>query len=705
MVHFPLTSWAMDNQGAGCTNLLQTWTNQGFATIYVTFHYCLFTDDLFKLTASDRAQEDEFGGAVAINESHVLVAAHQDDDSGEDSGSVYVFNAMTGLELRKLLPADGAAFDEFGKSVAISGQRAVVGAWRDDDLGDMSGSAYIFDVNTGQELLKLVASDGVSPAAFGRSVSVDEDRIVVGACYDTAAGYDSGAAYVFDATTGQQHFKLTPLDGDPYDNFGWSVSVSGPLAAIGSPQDDGNVVNSGSAFVFDVTTGQQLHKLVPLDGELQDRFGESVAISGDRAVVGADWDDDHGNRSGAAYVFDALSGQQLFKLLPSDGADNDHFGWSVSADEAIAVIGALRNDESGFESGSAYIFELISGQQVRKLLAYDGAPSDRFGHSVAISGNRIVSGAPLDDGIWTDSGSAYLCNGFQTLCTAVHPTSGHSYHLLEHSDWITAEATARALGGHLATINNQAEDDWLLANFGECPAGTDNELLIGFHDSNVEGSFEWTSGEPVSFTNWGPGEPNDYGGAEDYTHMRYATSGTGWNDFGGTGGPAFHGVVEISSPPGARYCFGTPGSGTPCPCNNDNDESVPESGCANGVYASGAQLNGCGTARLTDDTFVLYSSGLVPSNAGLYFQANNDRSPGVPWGDGLSCAGGGLKRLQVRIADTSGASFTTIAISAKAGNIVAGDTKYYQCWYRDPVASPCGFEFNASNGFAATWLP
>jgi len=96
------------------------------------------------------------------------------------------------------------------------------------------------------------------------------------------------------------------------------------------------------------------------------------------------------------------------------------------------------------------------------------------------------------------------------------------------------------------------------------------------------------------------------------------------------------------------------------------------------------------------------------AESGLFFQANNDLSPGNVWGDGLQCAGGGLKRLGVRFSDGSGYSDTSgwaTPISVKAGNILAGDTKYYQLWYRNPYMSPCGTQFNASNGYAITWAP
>ena len=157
---------------------------------------------------------------------------------------------------------------------------------------------------------------------------------------------------------------------------------------------------------------------------------------------------------------------------------------------------------------------------------------------------------------------------------------------------------------------------------------------------------------------------------------------------------------------GVPYCFGDPADGTPCPCGNDNDGSVPGSGCANGAFASGAQLAGSGTASLAADTLELATTGLEPSQAGLYFQADSDLSPGTVWGDGLRCTGGQLKRLGVVFSDATGYSDTSgyaLPISVKAGNVTAGDTKYYQCWYRNPSGSPCGNDFNASNGYAVSW--
>ena len=165
----------------------------------------------------------------------------------------------------------------------------------------------------------------------------------------------------------------------------------------------------------------------------------------------------------------------------------------------------------------------------------------------------------------------------------------------------------------------------------------------------------------------------------------------------------FH--YDIASIPGVPYCHGDPGAGTTCPCGNDNDGTVPGSGCANGIHAQGARLTGSGIASVSNDTLVLTAVRLDPNNTGLYFQADNDLSPGLIWGDGLRCAGGNLVRLEVAFAGEDSTSSTSVGISAKAGNVQPGDTKYYQCWYRNPLISPCGSDFNATNGYAISWTP
>lgn len=206
------------------------------------------------------------------------------------------------------------------------------------------------------ENTKLLPSDGVAGDGFGHSVAISGTTALAGAVFDDLNGTESGSAYLFDTTTGQQIAKLIPSDGAEWDRFGFSVAISGTMAVVGAVGDDDNGSNSGSAYLFATTTGQQLAKLLPDDGAAGDRFGYSVAISGNTAVVGSRGDNDNGTESGSAYLFNTATAQQFAKLLASDGADYDEFGRSVAIGDTTVLLGVRDDDDNGPESGSSYLF-------------------------------------------------------------------------------------------------------------------------------------------------------------------------------------------------------------------------------------------------------------------------------------------------------------------------------------------------------------
>ena len=159
--------------------------------------------------------------------------------------------------------------------------------------------------------------------------------------------------------------------------------------------------------------------------------------------------------------------------------------------------------------------------------------------------------------------------------------------------------------------------------------------------------------------------------------------------------------------PGTPYCDADGVTSTPCPCSNDNDGSagIP-AGCANANDAAGASLFATGTPSIAAADLVFAGTNLPPNQPGLYFQADNAVAGGggVVFGDGLRCAGGNVRRLQVRMASAIGTSNTTLDVAA-TGQVVAGETKRYQLWYRNPTVSPCSASFNLTNGYELTWLP
>ena len=336
--------------------------------------------------------------------------------------------ASEGQQVAKLVASDAAADDRFGESVSISGDVMVVGAYYDDDGGSESGSAYVFATTDGgvtwPQTAKLVASDAAADDRFGESVSISGDVIVVGANYDDHAGSNSGSAYVFATTDGgatwSETAKLVASDAAAADRFGNSVSIGGDVIVVGATGDDHAGSNSGSAYVFATTDGgatwSETAKLVASDTAGGDYFGNSVSISGDVVVVGAYFDTDGGYDSGSAYVFATTDGgatwPQTAKLVASDAAVFDRFGVSVAISGDVMVVGAYLDDDGGSGSGSAHVFRTTDGgaswTQTAKLVASDAAAYDNFGVSVSISGDVMVVGAYWNDDAGSDSGSAYV---------------------------------------------------------------------------------------------------------------------------------------------------------------------------------------------------------------------------------------------------------------------------------------------------------
>ncbi|NEP74605.1 MAG: PEP-CTERM sorting domain-containing protein [Okeania sp. SIO2G5] len=303
---------------------------------------------------------------------------------------------------------DGSAFDDFGYSVALSDNTALIGSYRDDDNGSISGSAYLFDITTGSLLHKFTAPDGSEFDWFGKSVALSDNIALIGSPLDEDNRTNSGSAYLFDTTTGSLLHKFTAPDGSAYDIFGKSVALSDNIALIGSYGDDDNGSSSGSAYLFDTTTGSLLHKFTAPDGSLHDNFGNSVAISDNIALIGSPSDDDNGSNSGSAYLFDTTTGSLLQKFTAPDGSLHDNFGNSVTLSDNTALIGSYRDNDKGIYSGSAYLFDTTTGSLLRKFTAPDGSPFDRFGNSVALNRNTALIGSFRDDDNGTNSGSAYL---------------------------------------------------------------------------------------------------------------------------------------------------------------------------------------------------------------------------------------------------------------------------------------------------------
>jgi hypothetical protein len=259
-----------------------------------------------KLTASDGAAGDHFGRGVTFSNDTIVVGAWGGNTAtaGDDTGSAYVYTRSKNgnwTEQMKLSASDGSGGDQFGFSVASEGDTLVIGSWWDNA---MTGSVYVYsrsDSGDWTEHSKLSASDGEGGDQFGVSVAISGDTLVIGAW-----GF-IGSAYVFTRSSqGRwvEQTKMTPSDGANGDEFGINVAIDGDTIGIGATQTGRG--DSGSAYMYTrsgyLWTEQTV--LTPRNGSPYDYFGRSVAIENDTVVVGAPFDDNNnGDDSGGAYVF------------------------------------------------------------------------------------------------------------------------------------------------------------------------------------------------------------------------------------------------------------------------------------------------------------------------------------------------------------------------------------------------------------------
>ncbi len=365
-----------------------------------------------KLKAMDSVSQSYFGHSVSLANDRALIGAYNNA-----TGSAYIFDFLTEdiwLETKKIIPADGINGGLFGYSVSLSGDRALIGAYRDNDNGTDSGSAYIYELILDNWVFrsKLESVAVTAGDQFGISVSLSGDRALIGAHKDSQNGTNSGSAYIFDLILGNWvETKLIASDGIGGDFFGKSVSLLGDVALIGSPFAD--VSNTGLAYVFNLIGNTWIEtKVIPNQTASTNGIGMAVSLSSDRIFIGAQNDETQGLQSGAAYVFDFIGNNwmQTEKTLPNDSAANDDFGYSVSLGDNRALIGAPQDNENGSaHSGSAYIFDYIDSQWqlAKKITANDSAQFDGFGNAVFLNGDLALIGASSADDY---TGSVYVFN-------------------------------------------------------------------------------------------------------------------------------------------------------------------------------------------------------------------------------------------------------------------------------------------------------
>ncbi len=322
--------------------------------------------------ASDGSIFDEFGSSVGMDDV-VVVGAPLEDEIGPDGGAAYVFRfdeaADEWVQEQKLLPSDGADFDAFGHAVATFGDVIAVTAPNHNAVGEFSGAVYVFrfDDVVGQwmEEAKLVGSDTVAFDEFGQSVSVDENAMVVGAWRDDDAGVSSGSAYVFRNVLGEwvEERKLTAMEAASFQRFGVSVAIDGEVVVVGAHQSSVTLDDAGAAHVFqrdNVGEWVEVQRLEASTVNVLDRFGVAVAVDGTTIAVGSRFSDVAVEDGGAVYVYayDGRRWDERSVVTASDVEPEEEFGRAVAVSGNWVLVGSRFDEPAGTESGSAYFYRI-----------------------------------------------------------------------------------------------------------------------------------------------------------------------------------------------------------------------------------------------------------------------------------------------------------------------------------------------------------
>jgi FG-GAP repeat len=328
-------------------------------------------------------------------------------------------NPLVWLE-QKVTASDGMANSYFGSAAALNGSTALIGA---DGDNSFQGAAYLFTKSNGSwsEGQKLTASEGLPGDEFGYRVALTDNTLLIGAFTATVGGVVSqGAAYVFTQSNGtwSESQKLTASDGGLFDNFGASVALKGSTILVGSPAATiGTNAGQGALYVFTESNGtwSQTQKLTASDGAANDSFGESVALDGNTALIGAFNATINGHQwQGAAYFFTESNGSwsEGQKLTANDGTAGANFGNALALEGSTALIGADASTVGGHTyQGKAYLFTESGGNwsQSDTFIASDGAVDDYFGAALAWDGATALISTPhptIGGNTW--QGAAYF---------------------------------------------------------------------------------------------------------------------------------------------------------------------------------------------------------------------------------------------------------------------------------------------------------
>lgn len=332
------------------------------------------------LSPAKRVTGRRFGVSISTDGETLAIGADGAGAWGGSTGSVHIFrrSGARWLEAAVVTPSDPQTGDLFGQSVAIRGTYLVAGAPGRDDLGQNSGGAYAFSMDSSgiwRQEARLVPSSPKSGMAFGTAVSIWGETAVAGAP-------GSGSAGIFERRGGAwvEVGTVHPDDAFAPGGFGASLSLRGNLLAVGAPSRRGT--GTISLFGLDSEGWTLFSELTPSDGARGDLFGTSVALSDSHLAAGSPGNPEKGEAAGSAYVYTFGSGEALetFKVTSSDCVRGDLFGSAVAIFGADLAVGAPRHDSPSADTGGCYGYKLpVSELPTAPAEVVEAGPSDLYG--------------------------------------------------------------------------------------------------------------------------------------------------------------------------------------------------------------------------------------------------------------------------------------------------------------------------------------
>lgn len=376
-----------------------------------------------KPAPGDPAANQWFGDFLALDGDTAAITALNDSTAAYQAGAVYVYtrDGNEWAQQAKLVPADGQYQEWFGIHLRLDKNTLAVGARYDDVVGSDSGAVYVYERTGTQwnQVKKLWPADGDTYDQFGSGIGLSGDYLVAG-CWRTPE--KPGLAYIYDRQTSGTNAwglikRLQASDAIPGDRFGVDVCVDRETVIVGATTANGKADRTGAVYVYECNAGGvdnwgEVQKLTASDGGTGDNFGVRVAVCGDVLAVGAEQSGVGAAGAGAVYLYKRTGGvwREWTKIVSNDGKVDDWFGWYLSLTENMLSVSAVRNDGAGSNAGAVYLYqrEGDNWRQIKKLTAPDAAAGDFFGSGIALSGGTVLAGARYKDNPEVDSGAAYF---------------------------------------------------------------------------------------------------------------------------------------------------------------------------------------------------------------------------------------------------------------------------------------------------------